>query len=533
MVFLKHLIGENVSHKDVGKSERGFNVARIQTRLTMSMAFPFQFDSDDPALEMTARVAAGDIAGNIKSAPGGLLTKPEPCLQAGLVYGMWTRDASFNSWNGFGLLAPEVDRSTLLAVLKKEKGVVSIGGEYWDSIIWIIGVWHHYLITGDLGFLRTAYDPIVTTLRQREAEEFDSVDGLFCGAACYGDGVSAYPDRYATSTGGIGDWKKENKALARKMGGGVPMKTLSTNALYLRVYQLLPLMERELNRVPSSEWKKKADALTAAMQRAFWNARLGRYNYLCDEAGTSTHQEGLGHAFALLFGLADAGRAKKIVRSIRTTRHGIPCLTPDFPRYRMAGTPQRGRHCGLVWLHINALWARACAQSGAWKQFDREFALLTEKVLRDHFFSEIYHDQTGLPYGGVQELVLREKKPWHPIFLLGSRGKTPAGRPLQEWISAPRQTWCATGWLAMVLEGIFGLRFSSEGLTLQPRNVTAAKRIEMSGLVLRKKPFSMTLTGRGQCVRHILVNGRKLQRGRLTWDAIPQGEVKIEIAMSA
>jgi len=61
------------------------------------------------------------------------------------VYGVRTRDASINAWNGASLILPDVARNTLLSVLDRTDGGVRIGGQYWDCIVWTTGAWHHYL----------------------------------------------------------------------------------------------------------------------------------------------------------------------------------------------------------------------------------------------------------------------------------------------------------------------------------------------------------------------------------------------------
>lgn len=69
---------------------------------------------------------------------------------------------------------------------------------------------------------------------------------------------------------------------------------------------------------------------------------------------------------------------------------------------------------------------------------------LAEKAARDYIFSEIYHPETGLPYGGIQE---------------------DEARGIVEWLSCRRQTWCAAGFINMVLHVFLGIRYSPSGLT--------------------------------------------------------------------
>ena len=75
-------------------------------------------------------------------------------------------------------------------------GLPVIGGQYWDRIIWALGAERLREVTGDDAFARFAYDTVRRTMDCCLEEEYDPADGLFRGAAVYGDGISAYPPEY-------------------------------------------------------------------------------------------------------------------------------------------------------------------------------------------------------------------------------------------------------------------------------------------------------------------------------------------------
>ena len=105
----------------------------------MNLNIPYM-ETDNKLLNDAYRIAAGDIVGNIVYYQNGLLTEEKPCMIAGLDYNTpWTRDTAINVWNALSILSPEVSKNTLLAVLEEEEGNIYIGGQYWDSIIWMIG----------------------------------------------------------------------------------------------------------------------------------------------------------------------------------------------------------------------------------------------------------------------------------------------------------------------------------------------------------------------------------------------------------
>ena len=384
-------------------------------------------------IDRAVRIAVGDLIGNIHSYKDGILDQPEPCLFAGLDYDMpWTRDAAFNTWYGLGLLAPDVARNTLLSVLHRDaNGNVRIGGQYWDAIIWAHGVWEYYIYTGDRTILEIALPAVSNSLAFFEGTEFDPADGLFRGGACFQDGIAAYPDYFAprdTPYTGILSWAEQRHAKLTEKGVGIPCKALSTNCLYYRAYQVADLLAKAVGKTPDASWHKKAEALRLAINDRFWREKEGAYGYLVDAPDDDVRQEGLGLAFALLFGVASDAQAEKIFDSVHLTPQGIPCLWPTYPRYERPS--HFGRHSGPIWPQVNSAWALACHARGRRDLALFELRLLAEKACRDSEFAEVYHPESGAPYGGLQEELSGE---------------------VEQFGICHRQSWCASGFIAMVI----------------------------------------------------------------------------------
>jgi glycogen debranching enzyme len=404
---------------------------------SMSLSFTANLDaprSGDSRIDQAFRIAVGDLLGNVQPFQDGLLDAPAPCLIAGLEYVTpWTRDTAFNVWFALSRLAPNVARNTLLAVLERTpSGAVRIGGQYWDAIIWAQGAWEYYTTTRDRAFLVTAFAAVKNSLTRFEAEEFDATDGLFRGGACFQDGIAAYPDFYAPEPGdppfsGIHVWIEVAKTKRFPTGGGMPCKALSTNCLYYRAYRVALLMAAELTITPDATWDAKSQALRAAINARFWSDELWRYRYLVDAPGNDDRQEGLGLAFALLFGVADDAQARRVFEAVHLTPHGIPCVWPTYSRYAERG--EYGRHSGPIWPQVNAAWALACVARGREDLARRELISLADKACRDGCFIEVFHPDTGLPYGGLQEHHERPGMELYPVLR--------------------RQSWCASGFIAM------------------------------------------------------------------------------------
>ena len=439
--------------------------------------------TDNEKINTAYHIAVSDLYGNIKPYRGGLLERETPVIIAGMGYCTpWTRDAAINTVNAGALLFPDAAKSTLLSVLKKENGKVLIDGEYWDSIIWVWGAWHEYLLTGDKDFLKTAYEASINTLEFFENTEFDEQLNLFRGPACYGDGVAAYPDIYAKpGESGIKAFAEECRELCADKGVGIPMFALSTNCLYYKAHITADKMASELG-LPAI-YTEKAEKMKMAINTYFWSAENEKYRYLIDDFGGCDCDEGMGNSFVLLFGIADKKKAEKVLKNQHITTYGIPCVYPSFSRYKDG----YGRHSGPVWPHIQAFWADAAAQRGKYDLFDKEFNMLTDCSVRDGYFSEIYHPDTGERYGGLQE----DKK-----------------QGIRLWESEKKQTWSATGYLHMLFCNIAGMNFEKGGIRFEPYVPNGISNIEIGGLCVRGCNIDISIFGNGKRIKSFTLNGK-------------------------
>jgi hypothetical protein len=447
--------------------------------------------TDNPTINAAFRLAVGDLLGNVAAFRGGLLDRPTPVIMAGFAYDKpWTRDASINTWSGASLLMPEVSRNTLLSVLTPGGGSPRIDGQYWDCIVWATGAWHHYLYTGDKQFLSLALEATKNSLAHFEQTEFDAKDGLFRGPASSSDGVAAYPDEYAPAgcPMDILAWPRLHPDKVSKPGYGIPMKALSTNCLYYNAYVVSEKMAVELNVPVDPRWKTQAARLRRAINDRFWNREQGTYRMLVGTARPFNHQEALGSSYALLFGIADPQRAESVFARQYVAPAGIPCGWPNLPRYERPDGRSFSRHMGTVWPQNQGLWAEAAARAGKTKIFAHELFNLAAHATRDKQFAELYHPITGEIYGGVQE---------------------DAQRGIVLFDSQPRQAWAATAFLRMILSGLVGLRFDTDGVRWQPCVPDGITSVELAGVPYRNMTLDITIRGAGTQVKQCSVNGRE------------------------
>ena len=424
---------------------------------------------------------------NILPFKDGLLTEEKPVIIAGLGYvSPWTRDAAINTWNAGGLICPEIVLNALNSVLNKDDKGYFIDGEYWNRIIWTQGAWQQYLYTGNKEFLQIAYEAVCNSLKHFENTEFSQELNLFRGAACYGDGVAAYPNIYAKhGESGIIVFASECRDLCEKDGVGIPIYSLSTNCLYYQAYVIADKMAEEL--CLPLKYSEKAQNMKKAINKDFWNDKEGKYNYIYDKFGGCDYQEGLGISFAILFGIADDIQKKSIFENYKTTPYGIPCVFPSFERYNTPDGLGFGRHSGTVWPHVQGFWADAVAENGRRELFDKEFMLQTQNALRYYQFAEIYHPLTGEIYGGRQE----------------------RDNGIVEWRAEPYQTWSATAYLRNVYMNLIGMNFSPAGIKFMPIGSHLVNSMALINLKYKKSVLNITVNGSGNSISSFTVNGKE------------------------
>ena len=416
-------------------------------------------------------------------------------VRAGGGYGQpWTRDAAINSWNAASLLEPAVARDTLLSVTvpAPEGPVVQRDNQWWDKVVWIVGTWSHYRVTGDREFLTTAYGVAGRLLRESRAERYDAGFGLFRGPSFFNDGIAGYPSPPAATDGGGSSFVLDHAGTDRIMA-------LSTNCLYVGAYRAAAAMARELGQ-PAAEWDAGADALKRAINARFWTPEKGSYGYLLFPDGRlDGSQEGCGLAFAALFEVADAARSRAILKRAHQEPFGVTDAWPHFARF---SDERPGRHNGVVWPMVQGMWARAATKVRDASGFAAQAEGLA-RLARGGRFWEIYHARTGAPDGGWQNG--------------------------HAWGSEPDQTWSATAYLSMITDGLFGFRFEPRGLRFEPLVPKGWGGAALSGVPYRGATLDVRLRGEGARAGAVRLDGRPLRGGLVPGGLAGRHAVEIDV----
>jgi hypothetical protein len=401
---------------------------------------------------------------------------------------VWTRDTSYSTELACAILHPDVAKTTLLDLTQDVDGI----GQCWyqdkcghfagwpnltDAIVGASGLWSLYLVTGDRALLKPLYERTLRSLQRAERDAFNAKLGLFSGCSSFMESDSAYPREYADN----------GEKLAKTCA-------LSTCLLYYRGY-LVAADAGQLLGKDVEPLRAKAARLKDAINAHFWLPEKGYYAYYIDAHGKlDERMEGLGEAFAILTGVADADRARQILAATPTTAWGFPCLWPQYEEWRSYKTDfAHYYHNGMIWPFVEGYWAWAASESKDAKTFGRELDALVKLSQKSDTFMELYRPEDGKPDG------------------------------------SPRQLWSASGFLSMIYHGLLGVHFEQDGLRFAPVVPERFQQIALANFKYRSDSLQIRVAGHGTTIERFLLDGQ-LQK-RPCFAASGNGRHKIEILM--
>lgn len=275
-------------------------------------------------------------------------------------------------------------------------------------------------------------------------------------------------------------------------------KALSTNVLYYSGYDIAAQMGKELGASENEveEMLNKGTNLKNAIRSRLWLSDLEYYAYVEDENGELiTQMEGLGESLALFDFEQDQERIQTMFTNIRTTERGLPCLWPQFYLGPRRGIPSY-YHNGLLWPFVQGYWAMAAAKHKQIAVFADALFSLTELAVSGNTFAEFYElDGT---------------------FLDGRR----------------RQLWSATGYLAMIYRGLFGMEFTIDGIKFAPTMplfVGMVDEVRLEDMRYRDMVLDISMQGYGAHIEHFMLDGREVDEPFIPLDLVGRHSVMIKL----
>ena len=206
---------------------------------------------------------------------------------------------------------PEIEQRTLLALRGNDPAVVHVNTIVDYSMLWLLGVYEHYMTYGDKDFLRLIWPKMVSMtdllLSQRDG------DGFLVGRQ--GDWI--YID--------WADLDKEGPLCAEQM-------------LLVRVLQVMgelsPLFDGE------KDYKALAEELREKVDRFYWKEERGAYidSFVSGKDHVTRH----ANIFAVLFDLADGARQKIILEKVLLNEAVPKITTPYFTFFELDALGKMG-----------------------------------------------------------------------------------------------------------------------------------------------------------------------------------------------
>ena len=388
---------------------------------------------------------------------------PCECFETGEKWHyVWTRDLSYASNLGLAMLDPQRVRNSLAfklsdwrAGVPKAPQVAGDGpqivqdtgsGGSWpvstDRVSWAFGAEAALQALAPAErkpFAALAYKALANTIENDRIAAWDKASGMYTGEESFLD------------------WRDQSYAawIVDDIAALASSKALSTNVAHYKALTLTASLAQEHGDTAlAARYSGWAADLKKAINTVLWLDDAGMYSSV-----TAGHLDGaplhkfdwLGQALAIVTGVADAPRAQEILANYPHGPLGAPVIFPqqqDMPVY----------HNRAIWPFVTAYGLRAAAMHANVGVADAAYDTLMRGAALN------LSNMENLEWLSGQPLLLDEKQP----ALIG---------PV---IDSRRQLWSVGAYLGMVIENVFGVSTSDDGIRLQPF-ITAKLRRETFG----------------------------------------------------
>jgi hypothetical protein len=361
------------------------------------------------------------------------------CFETGRLWTyVWTRDTAFSVDLGLGAIDPARARGSLEFKLSLRRGGgdeqivqdTGTGGSYpvsSDRVAWALAAWSllsHLDGAERETFRDRAAAAIANTLEHDRRVVYDESDGLYFGETSFLDWrEQSYPEWTADDVVHI-----------------AMSKSLSTNLLHLRALEIGAALAAETgDAAREAQFTTWAGELRTAIRARFWLNDEGLFSsYVTTTLDPAPVRrfDLLGSAFAVLFGVADATQAGRVLSSYP---HYGPAAPVIFPEQQLTAI----YHNRAEWPFVTAYWLRAAKVADNDAVADRMVHALVRGAALNLSNMENFESGTGRPY-------LEDGVYSGPV------------------VNSQRQLWSVAGFLSMVHHTLFGLEAEPDGLHVRP-----------------------------------------------------------------
>jgi len=378
---------------------------------------------------------------------------------------VWTRDLSYAADLGLALLDPERVRNSLefkLSGFRPEvpKAAQVPGSADGLQIIQDTGSGGSWPVSTDRVSWAFGAEKVLNTLAPDQRQAFATRALAALSNTIESDRVAAFDPASGLYRGeqSFLDWRDQSYAawIVDDLSSLASSKALSTNVAHYQGLKLAARLAAEQgDPTRAGRYAGWAGALKDAINARLWLEDAGMYSSL-----TAPHFDGaplhkfdwLGQALAIITGVADPARARQILAHYPHGPMGAPVIFPeqqDEPVY----------HNRAIWPFVTAYGLKAAALAGNVAVADAAYASLMRGAALN------LSNMENLEWLSGQPLLLDEA---HPA-LIG---------PV---INSKRQLWSVGAYLGMVIEDVFGVRASADGLSIHPFITARLRRDTFAG----------------------------------------------------
>jgi hypothetical protein len=397
--------------------------------------------------------------------------------------GVWTRDVSYSIILSMAYMQPQVAKNSLRRKVNKRKRIIQdtgTGGAWpvsTDRMIWAVAAWEIYLATGDVDWMKEAYEIIKLSLEDDYKVCYDKETGMVKGESSFLD------------------WREQT--YPKDFGSSLIFESecLGTNAAHYQANRVAAKMAGLVgDALMAQRFETMAEKIKSGMNTYLWQEEKGFYGqYIYGQfyKPLSTKSEALGEALSVLFDVADEERQKRIVSSTPVVDFGISCIYPQIP-----GIPPY--HNNGIWPFVQSFWLLAGAKVG------NELSVMES-------IAAIYRPSA---------LFLTNKENF--VAENGDFSGTV--------INSSNMLWSLSGNIGLVHKVLFGIRFTEDGLTFKPV-VPAALQGErqLSNFIYRNAVLNIKVSGYGDQMESIMLDGVPLKDNLIPTTLTGQHEVSISM----
>ncbi|MBT9393160.1 glycogen debranching protein [Hymenobacter sp. NST-14] len=451
--------------------------AQWQASLDVS-GFP-QLESDYPLLDALYNLALEEAKRAVE---------PDGTFRTGQEWaGVWTRDISYSIILAQALLQPEVAKTSLRRKVTPTGRIIQdtgTGGAWsvsTDRIIWAAAAWEIYQTTGDEAWLREVYPIVRNTIEDDVPVAYDPETGLVRGESSFLD------------------WREQTYPKWMQPADIYQSQNLGTNAAHYQGNVVLARMATQLGETDVAQAAtERAERIKRGLNQHLWLEEpgyYGQFRYGRNFPVVSPKAEALGEALAVLFGVAEEGRARTVVAGTPVMDFGVPCIYPQI-----AGIPPY--HNNAVWPFVQSYWGLAAARVGNEASFLASLMAVARPAALFLTNKENFVASNG-DFAGTQ-------------------------------INSSNMLWSLSGSLGLVYKGLFGLNFQPDGLTFRPFVPEALRGTRrLRNLHYRDAVLSVELTGFGHQIARITLDGQPLPDATVPATLTGAHTIRIELLNQA